>query len=103
MLNQVILVGRLCSTPTVQETEEGKKVCNIKVAVPRPFKNGEGEYETDFIDVVLWSSVAENTAEYCRKGDLVGIKGRLQTHNKKMEVIAEKITFLSSKKQSEDE
>lgn len=38
-----------------------------------------GEYETDFINCVLWDSVAKSTSEYCKKGDIVGIKGRLQT------------------------
>ena len=59
---------------------------------------------------VLWKGVAESTVEYCKKGDLVGIKGRIQTrdveledetHKKYVEVIAEKVTFLSSKKADE--
>lgn len=103
MLNQVIIVGRFVSKPTFKETENGKKRCKVTVAVPRSFKNAEGEYETDFIDVILWDAIAENTAEYCNKGDIVGIKGRLQTTNKRMEVIAEKITFLSSKSSDEED
>lgn len=106
MLNQTVLVGRLVSDPTIKESEEGKKYSNITLAVPRSYKNENGEYETDFIDVRLWTGVAENTVEYCRKGDLIGAKGRLQTREvekedgtktKLTEVIAEKITFLSTK------
>lgn len=91
----------------VEMTENGKKVSNITLAVPRSYKNSNGEYETDFIDCVLWTGIAENTVEYCRKGDLVGLKGRVQTRvfetedEKKRhvtEVVAEKITFLSNKK-----
>lgn len=103
MLNQIVLVGRLANEPEVYETESGKKYANVTLAVPRSFKNEEGEYETDFVNCKLWQGIAINTAEYCKKGDLVGIKGRLQTYNNDennksvMEVIAEKVTFLSSK------
>lgn len=107
MLNQIILVVRLVKTPEVIETESGKKMSYITLAIPRTFKNADGEYDTDFIDCVLWEVVAESTSEYCKQGDIVGVKGRVQSrmiededgnNYKKMEVIAEKITFLSSKK-----
>ena len=110
MLNQVILVGRLVRNPEVYETETGRKRSQITLAVARSYKNQNGEYDTDFISCVLWKGVAESTVEYCKKGDLVGIKGRIQTrdveledetHKKYVEVIAEKVTFLSSKKADE--
>lgn len=113
MLNQVILVGRLTKDLEVKTLDDGKKVTSITIAIPRSFKNANSEYETDFIDCILWNSIAENTAEYCKKGDIIGVKGRLQSSNYekedgtkvyKTEVIAEKITFLSSrKKESEEE
>lgn len=106
MLNQVVMVGRLVKDPELRKTESGKKVTNITLAVPRSYKNIDGEYDTDFVDCTLWIGVAENTAEYCHKGDLLGVKGRLQTSKYekdgeikyKTEVIAEKVTFLTSKK-----
>ncbi len=110
MLNQIILVGRLVKTPEVIETESGKKMSYITLAIPRTFKNADGEYDTDFIDCVLWEVVAESTSEYCKQGDIVGVKGRVQSrmiededgnNYKKMEVIADKITFLSSKKEED--
>ncbi len=109
MNNYVCLIGRLVSTPELVETEEGKKVTNITLAVPRSFKNAEGIYETDFIDCILWHGIAETTTEYCRKGDLVGIRGRLQTRNierddfkyKKTEIVVEKISFLATRKSEE--
>ena len=105
MLNQVILVGRLARNPEVQELENGKKVANITLAVPRSFKNHEGEYETDFIDCTLWNGVAENASLYCEQRDIIGVKGRLQKdsyekdgeNRTRMNVVAEKVTFLSSK------
>lgn len=60
--------------------------------------------------VILWKGVAESTVEYCHKGDLVGVKGRIQTRDveleddtrkKYVEVVAEKVTFLSSKRATE--
>ena len=111
MLNQAVLVGRIVRDPELRETENGAKVSNLTLAVPRSFKNAEGEYETDFIDVTLWAHVAETTNEYCRKGDLVGVKGRIQSDSyekdgeKKfaMNIIADKVTFLSSKAKTEPE
>ena len=100
MLNQIVLVGRLVSDPEINETEN--KVCNITLAVPRSYKNMNGEYETDFIPVTLWQGIAEQTTNYCKKGDLVGVKGRLQVREGKVEVVAEKVTFLSSRKENEE-
>ena len=106
MLNQVVLVGRLTKEAEVKELEEGKKVGHINLAIPRAFKNADGVYETDFIDCTLWNGVASSVLEYCKKGDIVGVKGRLQTANYenedgtkvyKLELVAEKVTFLSSR------
>ena len=79
MLNQTVIVGRLVRDPDLYETENGNKVTNITLAVPRSYKNADGEYDTDFINCVLWKGVAESASEYCHKGDLLGIKGRIQT------------------------
>lgn len=112
MLNQVILVGRLVRNPELQLTESGKKISVVTLAVNRAFKNTNGEYDTDFFDCTLWTNVAENTAEYCRTGDVIGVKGRLQTRIvekedgnkfKKTEIVAERVTFLSSAEKLKDE
>ena len=112
MLNQAVLVGRIVQTPELRETESGKKIARVTLAVPRSFKNSNGEYETDFISCVMWKGVAESTVEYCKMGDLVGVKGRIQSrkietdeeHKRQLvEVVAEKVTFLSSKPKAEDE
>ncbi len=110
MLNQIVLVGRLVKKPELRTSENSKKYTFITLAVPRSFKNINGEYDTDFIDCVLWDNVASSTSEYCGKGDIVGVKGRLQSRliekddNKKyvLEVIAEKVTFLSSNKEAKE-
>lgn len=105
MVNQIVLVGRIARTPEAKTTDSGKKMATLTLAVPRNFKNINGEYDTDFFDCTLWSSVAESTSEYCKTGDMVGIKGRLQSRivespegnkRRKTEIIAEKVTFLTS-------
>lgn len=100
MLNQTVLVGRIVSDPEINETKNDKKVTTIPLAVQRSYKNEEGEYATDFIPCVLLDCVAQNVVEYCKKGDLIGVKGRIQSSVDKIQVIAEKVTFLSSNKQT---
>lgn len=105
MLNQVVMVGRLTSDPEINEVGNDRKVATITLAVQRSYKNAEGVYETDFIKCILWNGIAENTAEYCKKGDVIEVKGRIQTTNVDdkivMEVVAEKISFLSSRKEED--
>lgn len=99
MLNQTVLVGRLVNEPII---EEDKNYCRIIISVPRSFKNAEGIYEEDIIPIILYQTIAQNTAEYCKKGDLIGIKGRIQATENDIEIVAEKLTFLSSKKTDEE-
>ena len=111
MLNQIVIAGRLTEDPVIVENEEGRKITTITVAVPRYYKNEDGVYDTDFIRCMLWNGIAESTCEYCHKGDVVGVKGRLQTETIENEdgtknyitnVIAEKLTFLSSSRKDNE-
>lgn len=111
MLNQVVLVGRIVKTPELRVTDAGRKTATVTLAVPRNYKNANGEYDTDFLDCTLWTNVAENTTEYCQTGDMVGVKGRIQTRviqnedgtkKKKTEIVAEKVTFLAQAPNSKD-
>ena len=74
--------------------ESGKLV----IAIPRTFKNENGEYDTDYIEARLSKNIDNNVSTYCEVGDLVGIKGRLESDANRMFVIAEKVSFLSSRK-----
>ena len=98
MLNQVILVGKLQSNPTLTTLEDGRVTTNVILEVQRNYMNPETkEYDIDYLPVTLWSGVAENTVEYCKQGSVVGVKARLVVTNGTLEVIAEKITFINSK------
>lgn len=108
-MNQSVVVGRLVRDPELHETDQGNKVTSITLAVPRGYKNIEGEYESDFISCVLWKGIAENTVAYCHKGDMLAVKGRIQTRTVEeeerkryvMEVVAEKVSFLSPKRKED--
>ncbi len=99
MLNQIVLVGRLVQDPEIKELENNKGF--ITLAVPRTYKNVNGEYDTDLIPVALFNGIAENTKAYRKKGDMVGVRGKIECENGKINLIAEKILFLSSRKESE--
>ena len=108
MLNRVALVGRLTRDPELRRTGSGKAVTSFNLAVNRNFKTGDGQ-EADFINVVCWGKVAENTANYCSKGSLVSIDGRLQTRNYEnnqgqkvfvTEVIADSVQFIDTRRNS---
>ena len=86
MINQFMLVGRIA------KIEEGKLV----VAVPRYYKNNEGSYDTDFVSVTIKGEINEKVREYCRKDDMIGIKGHISCLDNNLELVAEKLSFLSS-------
>jgi single-stranded DNA-binding protein len=100
MLNQTVLVGRIYNIVDYTFMNGGIKLVMV---IPRSIKNEEGMYPNDYITVQLKGSVANNTLEYCKVGDIVGVKGTLQCENEydAVTVIAEKITFLSSSKGGE--
>lgn len=109
-MNNVTLVGRLTHEPEIKELNDGTFRTIINVAVSRDYRNSDGVYDADFIKCVLWNGIASATKDYCHKGDVVGIKGKLQsrvyeTENKEkkniLEVIAEKVTFISSRRTDE--
>lgn len=109
MINNVTMIGRLVNDVEVKELEKGK-VANITLAVQRRYKKEDENYETDFIDCVVWNELASTLKEYTKKGDLIGVEGRLQTtiyttkeeqRKKTTEIVVEKITFLQAKKNEE--
>ena len=81
MINQTVLTGRITRDLELKYTGTGTAVLSFSIAVERPFKNAQGERETDFIDIVAWRKTAENIAQYFKKGDGIGIVGRIQTRN----------------------
>ena len=78
-MNHVVLVGRLTKDPELRYTPgEGTPVVNFTLAINRGYKNKEGKSEADFIFVEVWNKQAENIAQYCFKGSMVGVQGSLR-------------------------
>ncbi len=107
-MNQLFLVGRLTKDPEISKTG-GLDQCKVTLAVKRQFKNSNGVFETDFITCTVWNVIAQRVCEYCKKGDLISLKGRIQNNNylgkdEKMvytyEIIAEQVSFMQ--KESND-
>ncbi|MDU5946190.1 single-stranded DNA-binding protein [Paenibacillus macerans] len=105
MLNRVVLIGRLTRDPDLRYTPSGVAVTQFTLAVDRPFTTHGGEREADFIPVVSWRQLAENCANYLRKGRLTAVEGRIQVRNYEnnegrrvyvTEVIADNVRFLES-------
>lgn len=110
-MNKVILIGRLTRDPELQYTGSGTGVATFTIAVDRPYKNGQGEREADFIRCVAWRKLGEVVAEHMRKGRLVGVEGRIQTRSYEggegrrvyvTEVVAENVEFLDRPRDSQE-
>lgn len=109
MINNVVLVGRLTRDPELRYTPSNVAVATFSLAVNRNFKNQAGDREADFISCIMWRQQAENFANWCKKGNLVGITGRIQTrsydnqHGQRVyvtEVVAESFQTLEKKDNS---
>lgn len=109
-MNKVIIIGRNTKDIELRQTPSGTSAIEFSIAVKRTFKNANGEYESDFFNCIAYNKLAETISRYVKKGDQVGIEGRLQTRNytnkegKKVyitEIIVENVEFLQTKKQDE--
>lgn len=105
-MNSVCLVGRMTKDAELKYTGNNIAVATFNLAVNRPFKNDNGERETDFINCVIWRKQAENLANWAKKGALIGITGRIQTRSYEnqqgqrvyvTEVVAENFQMLESR------
>lgn len=101
-MNTVSLVGRLLSDPELLENENKEKQGCFTLVVARDFKNSEGIYDNDFIPCISWNGIAVATKDYLNKGDVVGVRGRLQVVDNKLIVVADKVTFISSYRKEEN-
>ena len=75
-MNKVILSGNLCQDNELKQTQNGKSVVTNCVAVQREYKNEQGAYDSDFINLVVWGAQAEYLHRYANKGDRVELVGR---------------------------
>lgn len=110
-MNKVILIGRLTKDTELTTTTSGVSIARNTLAVNRKFKNADGNYETDFINIVAWRNLAELLHKHTKKGDRVGIVGSIQTRSYDApdgskryitEVMIDELKFLESKNDAKD-
>ena len=79
MINNVVLTGRITRNLELKQTNNNNSSLNITLAIERNFKDQSGQKQTDFISCKAFGKRAETIAQYCQKGDLIGITGSIQT------------------------
>ena len=107
MLNNAVIMGRICNDLDVRKTPSGVSVCRFAVAVDRSYKQGE-ERQTDFIDVLAWRGTADFVGKYFSKGQMIAVQGSIQTGSyekdgitrRTFEIVAENVSFCGSKSES---
>ena len=110
-MNKVVLMGRLTRDPEVRYTQTNNTlVASFSLAVNRRFVRQGEERQADFINIVAWNKTGEFCSKYFKKGQQVGIIGRIQTRNWEdenkvkhyiTEVVAEEAYFADSKRDGE--
>lgn len=110
MINRTVLVGRLTRDPELRRTPNNAAVTTFTVAIDdRPSR--DREKTTSFINVVCWNQTAEFVANYLKKGNLVGVDGRIQQRTYEnqegrkvnvFEIVADSVQALESRAQRGD-
>ena len=112
-MNLVSLIGRVVKEVEVQQLQpSGKSVFNNTIAVQNVYRNSDDSYHSHFIQVVAWGKIAERIGKFVKKGDRIGVEGRLNTRrytNKNhqevyvTEVVIEEVYFLERKHETEED
>lgn len=106
-MNKIVITGNLCKNIELRYTTSNIAVLQNTVAVKNDFKNADGEYDSEFINIVVWRQTAEFLNNYAAKGSKILVEGRLTTRSYDKqdgtksyvtEVVAEKVELLDTKK-----
>lgn len=107
-MNIIVMTGRLSTEPELRQTTNGTAVCNFSIAVPRDYKNEEGNYDSDFFNCVAWRGTGEMVAKHFKKGQRINLNGSLETRTYQdkdtgknrtaYEIIVDRVEFGSDKK-----
>lgn len=77
-MNVITLSGNLCQDTELRYSVSGKPILNNTLAVRKDKKNSQGNYETDFIQIILFDHNAEFLNKYAKKGDKIMINGKMR-------------------------
>ena len=111
-MNSVNILGTITKDIELKETSTGVKYCRFSIAVRRNFANPDGEYESDFFNIIAWRKTAEFISEYFGKGKRIGISGRLQqnsyddsegNHRTNVEIVANEVQLIEKKSKETEE
>ena len=111
MYNYFMLIGKIVNDIEIREYEGGKRVVNLCLLVTRPFKNFEGNYDSDFLNISLWEYLADLAVERLKNGTKVGIKGRISPRKvtlqdgvtiSVMDLIGERVMFFDNANQTQE-
>ena len=112
MINRVVLVGRITRDVEHKVTQSGVSVVSFSLAVNRNFTSASGEREADFVNCVTWRASADFMRNYVKKGNLLGVDGRIQTRNYEdndgrtvyvTEVVADSVQLLESRNSNQSD
>lgn len=110
-MNVVTIIGRVTKELEITYTRKGTPNCIFTIAVQRDYKNSNGKYDADFIQIIAWREVAQLLVSHIKKGEQIGINGQLRSRTyvdktgiKKYitEVRAQRIKFLNNKRNDDD-
>lgn len=104
-MNRCTLIGNLTRDPEVTTTGNGLSLCRFSIAINRSFKNANGEYDVDYLNITCWRGLAENCGKYLNKGSKVAVCGTIQTRTYEVEgqkryatdIVADDVQFLSAR------
>jgi single-strand DNA-binding protein len=105
MMNTSVIMGRICNDLELRKTPAGVEVTRFTVAVDRGYAKQGEERKTDFVDVVAWRSTASFLTKYFTKGQMIAVRGSIQTGSyekdgvkrKTFEIVADEVSFCGDK------
>ena len=82
-INHITIVGRVVRDPQLKAMTNGNSVVNMDIATSRVWydKDKQKQEETEFHKIVAYGRTADIIGQYCTKGQLVAVEGRLKTRN----------------------
>ncbi len=107
MLNVIILAGNATADPIIRNTQSGKTIATVRLAVNNPLNDDDVLY----MDVDTWDKQADFVQKFVKKGNSLSVVGRLRSRSfvgndgakrTAYSVVAERINFIGGKKKNDD-
>ena len=80
-MNKFIGIGNLCKDIELRETSNGRAYISNTIAIKNDFKNADGKYDSEFINIQVWGRSAEYLSKYAEKGTKIAVEGRINTRS----------------------